>query len=228
MKPAMPAPTPDDLHAALFDLDGTLVRTFIDFARMRDEMRTLSARSGTEAATAGEDDILGMIARMSAAVGEPAGEALRREAYDRLEALEREGCAGAEPVAGARELLNALRNEKRVLVAIITRNCRSVARDLVRRFDLPHDLLIAREDTVRFKPDPEPLLRALNVFGVAPENAVMVGDLWPDIAAGRACGVARYHRHPVAARSARPLHALPADVEVASLEEAAAVLLPGF
>jgi phosphoglycolate phosphatase-like HAD superfamily hydrolase len=98
----------------------------------------------------------------------------------------------------------------------------------VRRFDLPHDLLIAREDTVRFKPDPEPLLRALNAFGVAPENAVMVGDLWPDIAAGRACGVALtvgiQWPHDPPGRFMR----CPPDVEVASLGEAAAVLLAGF
>lgn len=212
-------------RAALFDLDGTLVRTFIDFARMRSEMRALSARLGTEAATAGEDDILGIIARMSAAVGDPGGAAVRREAYDRLEALEREGCAHAEPVAGARELLAALRNDKRVSVAIITRNCRSVALDLVRRFDLEHDLLVAREDTARFKPDPAPLLRALKVFGVAPEQAVMVGDLWPDIAAGRACGVAltigiQWPYDPPG-RFAR----CAPDAEVASLEEAARLLL---
>ncbi len=224
--PLSPLPPPPLLlRAVLFDLDGTLVRTFIDFARMRNEMRAISARVDTEAATAGEDDVLGIVARMSATLGDPAGAAVRREAYDCLEALEREGCAHAHPVAGARELLAVLRGEKRVSVAVITRNCRSVALDLVRRFDLAHDLLVAREDTARFKPDPDPLLRALNEFGVAPENAVMIGDLWPDIAAGRAAGVALtvgiQWPHDPPGRFAR----CPPDVTVASLEEAARLLL---
>jgi len=220
---------PDPLRAALFDIDGTLVRTFIDFARMRDAMHALSGRMGTEAATAGEEDILALVARMHDAVGGgEAGATIRREAYDRLEGLEWEGCARAEPVPGARELLGALRNEKRVPVALITRNCRRVALDLVRRFDLENDLLVAREDTARFKPDPEPLQHALNGFGVAPNHAVMVGDLWPDIAAGRAAGVAltigiQWPRDPPG-RFTR----CPPDVEVASLREAANILLARF
>lgn len=207
---------PHPLGAVLFDLDGTLVRTFIDFAKMKRELEALSVRRGTQTATAGETDVLMLVARMSAALGGgKTGAAAQREAYDLLGAIERDGCARAEPIPGARELLAALR-ERGVPVAIITRNARSVAQDLIRRFDLACDRLVAREDTPRFKPDPEPLLVALGAFGVAASASVMVGDYWPDVAAGRAAGaftVGIQWPYDPPGRFAK----CPPDVEVASL-----------
>lgn len=178
------------IRAALFDLDGTLARTFIDFPEMRRAMHELSARLGTATATAGEDDILGIVAKMAAALGGgEARDAARREAFAILEAIERDGCAHPEPVEGASELLRRLRGERGVPVAIITRNSRRVSGELLQRLDLAHDLLIAREDVHEFKPHPEPLLLACRTLDVTPADAVMTGDLWADIAAGRAAGV---------------------------------------
>ena len=177
-----------DVRAVLFDLDGTLARTFIDFDRMRRAMHALSSRMGTTAATDGEHDILEVVARMQAALGGTRGEASRDEAWAILEAIEVEGCAHPEPVPGASELLRRLREERGLPVAIITRNCRRVSEDLLSRLSLPHDLLLAREDVARPKPHPDALLDACRAFDVLPQHAVMVGDLWPDVAAGRAAG----------------------------------------
>ncbi len=211
-----------DIYAVLFDLDGTLARTFIDFGRMRREMHVLSAQRGTEAATAGEEDILEIVGKMAGALGETAGAAARREAYAILEAIEVEGCMDPHPVAGASALLHYLRGERGLPVAIITRNCRRVSEGLLGRLGLPHDLLVAREDVPRFKPHPDPVLHACRHLGVAPQNAVMVGDLWADIAAGRAAGtrtVGIQWPYDPPNRFAR----CAPDWEVTSLEQAAAL-----
>jgi phosphoglycolate phosphatase len=213
-----------DLRAALFDLDGTLVRTFIDFPAMRRAMRDLSDRWGTTAATAGHDDILGIVERMTEALGPAQGEGARREAYALLEAMEQEGCAHPEPVPGASDLLRSLRRVRGIRIAIITRNCRRIAESLLDRMDLEHDLLVAREDTPEYKPHPAPLLFACRHLGVAPSDALMVGDLWADVAAGRAASV-RFTigiqwPHDPPDRFAR----CPPDVEVTSLAAAAALL----
>ena len=180
------------LRAALFDLDGTLVRTAIDFARMRREIHALARTYNAAPALAGEDDILEQVVRLSRAVtvaqGAEAGEAVRDAAYEALAHIEAEGCAAPEPIAGASDLLRDLR-ARGVRVAVVTRNCRGVAADLTRRMDLPHDALVAREDTAEFKPHPAPLFAACKQLAVAPVDTVMVGDLWADIAAGRAAGV---------------------------------------
>lgn len=51
------------------------------------------------------------------------------------------------------------------------------------------DLILSAEDAPAIKPDPAPLLLALQHLGVPPEAAVMVGDTDADILAGRAAGV---------------------------------------
>lgn len=212
------------LRAALFDLDGTLARTFIDFDGMRRALHALSARCGTTEATRGEEDILAIVAAMAGALGETRGETARAEAFALLEAMEAAGCAHPEPVAGATALLCRLREERGLPVAIITRNCRRVAQDLLTRLDLPHDLLLAREDTARPKPHPEPVLHACRAFGVLPPEAVMVGDLWADVAAGRAAGtrtIGIQWPHDPPNRFAR----CPPDHEAASLQAAGALLL---
>ena len=210
--------------AALFDLDGTLVRTFIDFPALRREMRALAARRGVADAVADEDDILGIVAKAADALPPDDGRAARREAYALLESLEEEGCAHPEPIAGASALLAGLRASG-VGVGIVTRNSRRVAARLLARMDLPHDVLSAREDTDEFKPHPAPVLLACARLGVSPARSAMVGDLWADVAAGRAAGVRftvgiRWPDEHPSDRFAR----CPPDFEVTSLVDAGEIL----
>ncbi len=51
------------------------------------------------------------------------------------------------------------------------------------------DVVIAAEDSVRHKPEPDPILEALSRLGATPERACYVGDAPFDIRAGRAAGV---------------------------------------
>jgi beta-phosphoglucomutase-like phosphatase (HAD superfamily) len=211
-------------HAVLFDLDGTLVRTFIDFLAMRRAMQALSTRYGTGKATEGEEDTLEIVRTMADTIGGTAGEQARRAAYTELEAWERAGCAHPEAIPGAAELLRCLRRERGLPVGIITRNSRSVAEDLLTRMELETDTLVAREDVPEFKPHPAPVLCACRRLAVEPVSAVMVGDLWTDIAAGRAAGVGytigvQWHHDPPG-RFVR----CPPDYQVSSFGEVAAVL----
>lgn len=214
----------EEQKAALFDLDGTLVRTFIDFDAMRSALRALAASHGAAAAVAGEDDVLEIVAKTVRALGQPAGKAAQREAYALLAAIEEEGCALALPIAGASNLLRRLRNND-VPVGVITRNCRHVALDLARRFDLEHDVLVAREDTPQFKPHPAPVLAACRALNVSPADAVLVGDLWADIAAGRAAGVARTIGIQWPHDPPNRFAGCPPDVIVDSLAAASALLI---
>ena len=53
----------------------------------------------------------------------------------------------------------------------------------------PFELLIGADDVERHKPDPMPLLVALQRLGVAPSRAAYVGDSPHDLAAARAAGM---------------------------------------
>jgi phosphoglycolate phosphatase len=223
--PLFPLITALSPRAALFDLDGTLVRTFIDFPAMRQEMQSLSRRWGTADETAGTDDILEIVAVMEQALGADRGEDARREAYAMLEAMEAEGGRHPKQVEGASLLLSRLRQERGVKIGIITRNCRRVSEDLLARMNLPHDVLIAREDTTEFKPHPEPILRACSHLGVTPGSTTMTGDLWADIAAGRAAGVGATIGIQWPHDPPRRFERCPPDFEVGSLLESVRLLI---
>ena len=51
------------------------------------------------------------------------------------------------------------------------------------------DVVVGSDATTRFKPDPEPILHALELLGAAPRDAAYVGDSPFDAAAARAAGV---------------------------------------
>jgi len=174
------------VRAVLFDLDGTLVDSGIDFGRMRREMLELAAELGCDPAPLAGADILEIRDRACARAVD-AAEAIRR-AEARLVRIEREALERSTLVPGARELLEELR-ERSVGIGIVTRNCREIAVDSLDRYRLPYDVLVAREDTPRVKPHPEHLLRALAALGVPAAAAAIVGDGRMDLEAGRAGGL---------------------------------------
>ncbi len=183
------------LRAVLFDLDGTLIQTHIDFGLMRRDMAALTARYGVPPARLEGLDILSAVEaarEFLIASGDPgAASELRQQAFARLQEIEEAHCAEPVEIAGARELLLRLR-ERSIPLGIVTRNCRTVSERLVTRGGLLYDVLLTRDDVARTKPDPAHLLAALEAIGVQPEErgeAVMVGDHWMDVQAGRAAGM---------------------------------------
>jgi beta-phosphoglucomutase-like phosphatase (HAD superfamily) len=214
-------------HAALFDLDGTLVRTAIDFPGMRAAMRDLAGRYAPSAAEAlaATTDPLAIVDAVVAALDDPATRVdARREAIAIIEGFEEKGCARPQPILGAPQLLQRLRGERAVAVGVVTRNTRRIAQRLLCQMRLPYDVLIAREDTPRFKPHPEPVVRACLSLDTSPLHAVMIGDFWTDIAAGRAAGVRATIGICWPSAEDR-FQRCPPDFAVTSLEAAAALLL---
>jgi phosphoglycolate phosphatase len=183
---SLPAHHSSPVAAVLFDLDGTLVDSGIDFGLMRWEMLALAAEVGCDVAGLEGEDILVIRDLACARAGDPT--AIRERAEARLVAIEREALERATPVPGAAEVLAALR-ERGMRLGIVTRNCGEIAEESMRRWDLPHDVLVARENTPRVKPHPLHLWRAVAALGVSPAAAVMVGDGRMDVQAGKAAGL---------------------------------------
>lgn len=91
---------------------------------------------------------------------------------------------------GMLELLGELRDAG-LRIAVITSKARQ-------RFDLDAarigvrdlvDVAVCQEDTTARKPDPAPVLHALDALGLAPQDAAMAGDTAVDVGAGAAAGV---------------------------------------
>ncbi|RYG93877.1 MAG: HAD family hydrolase, partial [Alphaproteobacteria bacterium] len=182
------AKTTSPLRAVLFDLDGTLVRTFIDFPAMREAIRSKARdQYGASESTLANDDVLDIVHTTIEQTPPERQNAVRHDLYQILEDYEVAGCEHPEEILGATTLLDNL-HERDIRTAIVTRNSRRIAEDVCTRMGIRAHALVAREDTRAYKPHPEPLYIACQQIEVDPHDAAMVGDLWADIAAGKAAG----------------------------------------
>lgn len=179
------------LRAVLFDLDGTLIETHIDFAAMTREMLALARDAGVPPSVTEGKDILSLVSAASEDVTGRGGDGaeLRRTAFARLEEREAADCSRPNLLPGTLDLLTALR-ARGTKIGVVTRNCRRVSETLLTQFALPYDILLTRDDVERTKPHPEHLWAALTLLGVLPEAAAMVGDHWMDMQAGTRAGCA--------------------------------------
>lgn len=178
-------------QAVLFDLDGTLVETSIDFSRLRAATLQLIAEYGVDTLPLQEMDALGAVEQAVEVLrgqgDESAGEDLRKRAFARLQAMEMAYCATPRPVPGVYDLLHALQKQH-TRIGIITRNDRQVSLHTLQQLQIPYDLLVSRDDVQRVKPHPEHVMVALERWQIAPARCVVVGDYWMDVEAGKAAG----------------------------------------
>ncbi|MHC1600093.1 MAG: HAD family hydrolase, partial [Candidatus Methanospirareceae archaeon] len=91
-------------------------------------------------------------------------------------------------VPKAKMTLELLR-EKGIKIAIVTTKDRVSAEAAIRLFRFPYDVLLTAEDTERARPDPEPLLKAINLLNSTAAQTFYCGDTPQDIIQGRRAGV---------------------------------------
>jgi len=155
------------IRGIIFDLDGTLVDSRLDFVAMREEMELPP-----------DLPILEALARLPP-----------RHAERCREILHRHELAGAERAVllpGVAELLEVLRC-RGIRQAIATRNSRHITSATLAKLGLIFDLVLTRDDGP-VKPDPWPVLHACTSWESAPSEVVVVGDFRFDIESGRAAG----------------------------------------
>jgi HAD superfamily hydrolase (TIGR01509 family) len=107
-----------------------------------------------------------------------------QQAYERSGELVR-------AVPGIAAALAELR-EAHVAIAVVTSKARRRFVLDARRAALEHliDIAVCAEDAAATKPDPRPVVAALESLGTPAANALMVGDTVVDVAAGLAAGTA--------------------------------------
>jgi HAD superfamily hydrolase (TIGR01509 family) len=186
--------TSDTLRPAalLFDLDGTLADSF---AAIRDALNAALREHGLA-----ERDLAwvrthvgrGAPALVRDAVGHENDETLQRSVGARFGADYREIYLDqTPPLPGAGEALAFVAARVGGKVAVISNKYEGLCRAWLAHWGLaPHVAVVVGPDTygVR-KPDPGALLPVLQGFGVAPADALLVGDMEVDVAAARAVGV---------------------------------------
>lgn len=73
-------------------------------------------------------------------------------------------------------ILNTMKKDYKL--AVVSTACRQNTMDILRCFGLEDlfDLILTQEDVERVKPDPEGFLKAMEYFGVSPENTLIFED----------------------------------------------------
>lgn len=177
---------PAAVRAVVFDFDGTLAETNIDFALMRQRVLEVAARWGLTDHLDERRYILEIVDdALEMLPGTGDRECFFEEAAKAMSDVELISTSVASPFPRVPEMLERLR-ECGVRVGIITRNCRLGVESVFSRHPLSHEVLLTRDDVERVKPDPAHLHEALEVLGVAPSEALMVGDHITDIEVGHA------------------------------------------
>jgi pyrophosphatase PpaX len=94
------------------------------------------------------------------------------------------------PFPGVEQLLTVLHAAGLRLGVVTSKREGAARRGLSHyRLDRFFDVAVFHDDTIRHKPDPEPLVVASSKAGLTPADVVYVGDSVHDIAAGRAAGM---------------------------------------
>ena len=154
------------LKAIIFDLDGTLVESNLNFEQMRLDLG---------------------IAPKLPILEEIAKEKNRQKVnkmHEILEEHEMEGALRSKLLPYVKDFLAYL-NTKRIKTAVLTRNSKRCTEISLEKNGLFFETVLTREDVKVPKPDPEGLLKIVNDFNLSSENAVYIGDFSFDIDAAK-------------------------------------------
>ena len=182
-------------EAVVFDLDGVLIDSRLDYRRMREAIRGLLREAGVE--LEGFEDLkiwemLNIAHRryMELGGGEADWRGLMRRIDEALSQIEIEALPWVKVNPEAPEVLSALRI-RGLKIGVATRSCRIYAERSLQRVGLRRyiDALLARDDVQHPKPDPRHLLDVIRLLKVEPSKTLYIGDTTTDLEAARGAGV---------------------------------------
>ncbi|MFC4925910.1 MULTISPECIES: phosphoglycolate phosphatase [Delftia] len=184
---------PQQLDAAIVDLDGTMVNTLGDFAEALNRM--LADLQLPAIAPQAIENMVGkgsehLIRSVLAHVGAADVDAIYGQAWQRYEHhyLQLNG-QFAEVYPGVLEGLQALR-ARGLRLACLTNKPLSFAQPLLAQKGLAplFEQVFGGDSFERKKPDPLPLLKTCEALGTSPARTLMLGDSSNDAQAARAAG----------------------------------------
>lgn len=158
----------NSFQGVIFDLDGTLVSSNLNFSALRQAIKCPS-----------DHDILHFIATL------PAEQAA--QAHKIIEQAEQLDAQQARLLNGTDAFLDFLLMQQ-IPMAIVTRNSKAAAMQKIMQNNLPIDFVISREDGPA-KPDPASLTHVAKVWGLTANKIAFVGDHHYDVDAANRAGM---------------------------------------
>lgn len=177
-----------EIQTVLFDLDGTLLDS-VDL--IVDSYHHTLATHSLQPMTR-EEILAGLGTTLYAVFGRMTDDAATVAAwvatYREYNLAHHDARAAAYP--GTVEMVRRIKASGKRLGLVTSKNRGGAERGLtLMGLQGVMELIVGADDVVKPKPDPEPVLLALERLGESPETALFVGDSHHDIYSGRAAGV---------------------------------------
>ena len=180
----------DQTELVLFDLDGTLLDTAPDLVnalfRVCDE-QTQTKPDFALACRYVSTGAIGLVRLAFPELNDDELEPLRQRLVD---VYAEELCVATKYFAGIESLLKTLEDQNKAW-GIVTNKPAGLTDPLLEQLNITRRCaaVVSGDTLPQRKPDPAPLLHALDLAGHAPETAIYVGDAPQDVAAGNAAGM---------------------------------------
>ncbi len=158
------------IKGIIFDLDGVLVKSLLDFSLISREIFGSQEKK----------PVLESINNIK----DPEKKA---QAWKILDKHEKKAAFTCRLTRGIVELLKFL-EQKEIKKSIVTRNSKKSICTVLNRFNLSFDGIISREDAPP-KPAKEPVLLACRQMELSPKEVIFLGDYEFDMISGRKAGV---------------------------------------
>jgi HAD superfamily hydrolase (TIGR01549 family) len=184
------------LKAVVFDLDGTLIDSVIDFKKMKCMMIEYLESVGVTTGLLNDR-------MLSFEITDTAAENLRRKGFTKeqiagvlkrvsgiMNQIDLEAVDKAAVLDGVPEALKVLKAEGFKL-GVMTRGCREYTEKVLRKLSLRgyFDAVAARDDVDKPKPNPEHAFHLLSLLGVSAEEVLYVGDHGSDAECAERAGL---------------------------------------
>jgi len=184
------------VKGVVFDLDGTLIRSSVNFKAMKRKMIDILARYGVPRELLSTDKTTVENLRSAERIWDEMSvdHEERRRALKEVEKVmneaELEALPTVEAIEGAREALEKLR-EKGLKLAVLTRGHRTYAVEALRRAGLLEliDVILTRDTVQKPKPNPEALREMAERLGLGIDEIILVGDHPMDLACAEGASV---------------------------------------
>ncbi|WP_350431673.1 HAD family hydrolase [Shewanella sp. H8] len=160
---------PMQIKGIIFDLDGTLVESSLDFDLIRQQIGCPQAI-----------DLLKYVDSLNC-------KTTQAKANQVILDHEYQDAINAKPIKGMTELINAIEVAK-LPTAIVTRNSLAASNMKIKKNNIAIDHVLTREDYPA-KPAPDALLAIASQWEIAPQYIMYVGDYLYDIQAANNAGM---------------------------------------
>lgn len=155
------------IKLAIFDMDGTVFESYLDWRQIRIELNIAEGESILE--TIFRDN---QVDHTRLAI---------------LENYEQENTLKTIPIKGITHFLRFLYTNH-VTSALVTNNNQKNSEYLLKKYNLGFDLVMTRESRL-WKPSPDPFLFVMNRFACGEDETISIGDSQYDLLASRKAGI---------------------------------------